>query len=104
MVYERGKGLVREGNHRDEEISEVALEYTEELNDPRVFSAFVEGALWSDKNPESRYNLSGPDRMKVYLDSIVTDSERMTTGNMEHHRASIRNLAKVALKLLEEIE
>lgn len=103
-IYEKEKSIVQQSNIRKKQIIEAAKDYIEHCSelDPKVFCAYIDGALWSDENPESKHNLSRPDRIKVYLETILENSEKMTTGNMAHHRAAIKTISKIALNLINE--
>lgn len=54
-----------------------------------------EGAEWADKNPMSKYNLSDVDLLVSQLDCIISNAERLTTGNLAHNRASILLMARM---------
>lgn len=83
---------------RLKEITEAALDaYGQPLSE-----AFVEGAKWADEHPLSKYNLSNADYIKVTLEDIVRNAERLTTGNVAHNGNNIKLMAIMALKHFEK--
>lgn len=65
---------------------------------------FIEGAKWADEHPMSKYNLSDSDCTKAILEDIVKIAERLTSGNVAHHRNEIKLMAIMALKNFEKNE
>lgn len=55
---------------------------------------FKEGIKWCDDNPISVYNLSDEDYMISQLEGIISQAERLTTGNLAHNKSSIMLMAR----------
>lgn len=77
--------------NRKEQIEKVA----KETFGLPLSEEFVQGAEWADKNPVSKYNLSDVDLLVSQLDCIISNAERLTTGNLAHNRASILLMARM---------
>lgn len=83
---------------RLKEVTEAALNaYGRPLSEE-----FVEGVKWADEHPMSKYNISDNDYVKVMLEDIVQNAERLTSGNVAHHRNEIKLMAIMALKKFEK--
>lgn len=64
---------------------------------------FLEGAVWADENPESKYNLSDIDYIAGTLKSIVELAEQTTSENVAFKIAAIKFQANMVLKCINEI-
>ena len=75
-----------------------------EDNKNSFIQGFNLGAIWADKNPKSKYDLSDPDLIRSILESIEDEAQRTTTGNVAHNTRSIMLLARNALKYIKKNE
>ena len=67
-------------------------------NQRKSFSeGFVAGVKWADEQPESKFNISNIDAVKMILEGIVQTAEHMTSGNFAHARANIKLKAQSVL-------
>ena len=96
-------------NSREYKIGRAAVEYANSIAQPeerKKYSVedFEAGVEWADANPKSKYNISDVDLVVSQLGTIVSNAERMTTGNFAHNRASILLLARNALNHCKRME